>query len=355
MKKFKIIIISLLAILLLTACGKNKNSNQEVAEKNKVEEKEKANEADIKLFMARENLGESSEKFPLAEILGDLNLDDYERIFKGTNFTDKEIEKKENKPGDVIISSDGREIKLAAVYKDKVFENEEINDKNSKLIESNNSLRKKALTLLLSNKMRQVETMNNPGEYKTYYPNLVKDFFEDGKLIFLVSVNNANYSYKDGIFNQDSGYLIPMEFQYILDEDKNFVFDKKIEAEDGSKNGPSIEKMARGDKMTFDNLLLANINKEIYDSLMEDLFYVAKEKGLKDFTHKLEEIPGYEKDVVYIENGPRHIDGTVEITKKKDYEEAKNNFGKENWSYCEGIIYHKDTGIAVKGIIDYFE
>lgn len=357
MKNIKIIIISLIAILFFTACGKSENSSKNLAEKNKIEEskKEEVKDPEIKLLIARENLGESSEKFPLAEILGDLNLDDYERIFKGANFTDKEIEKKENKPGDVIISSDGREIKLAGKDKDKVFENEEINDKNSKLIESNNSLRKKALTLLLSNKLRQVETMNNPGEYKTYYPNLVKDFFEDGKLIFLASVNNANYSYKDGIFNQDSGYLIPMEFQYILDEDKNFVFDKKIEAEDGSKNGPSIEKMARGDKMTFDNLLLANINKEIYDSLMEDLFYVAKEKGLKDFTHKLEEIPGYEKDVVYIEKGPRHIDGTVEIAKKKDYEEAKNNFGKENWSYCEGIIYHKDTGIAVKTIIDYFE
>lgn len=230
MKNIKIIIISLIAILFFTACGKNENSSKDLAEKNKIEEskKEEVKDPEIKLLIARENLGESSEKFPLAEILGDLNLDDYERIFKGANFTDKEIEKKENKPGDVIISSDGREIKFAAVYKDKVFENEEINDKNSKLIESNNSLRKKALTLLLSNKMRQVETMNNPGEYKTYYPNLVKDFFEDGKLIFLASVNNANYSYKDGIFNQDSGYLIPMEFQYILDEDKNFVFDKKI-------------------------------------------------------------------------------------------------------------------------------
>ena len=355
MKIFKIIIISLLTILLLTACSKNKNSNQEVAEKNKVEEKEKVNEADIKLFIARENLGESSEKFPLSEILGDLNLDDYERIFKGANFTDKEVEKKENTLGDLIISYDGREIKLAGKDKDKVFENEEVNDKNPGLIESNTSLRKKALTLLLSNKLRQVETMNNPGEYRTYYPNLVKDFFEDGKLIFLASVKNANYSYKDGIFNQDSGYLVPMEFQYILDEDKNFVFDKKIEAEDGSRNGPSIEKMARGDKITFDNLLLANINKEIYDSLMEDLFYVAKEKGLKDFTHKLEEIPGYEKDVIYIEKGPRHLDGTVEIVKKKDYEEAKKKVGKENWTYCEGVVYHKDTGIAVKGIIDYFE
>lgn len=354
MKNFKIIIISLLAILLLTACGKNKNSNQEVAEKNKVEEKEKANEADIKLFMARENLGESSEKFPLAEILGDLNLDDYERIFKGANFTDKEIEKKENKPGDVIISSDGREIKLAAVYKDKVFENEEINDKNSKLIESNNSLRKKALTLLLSNKMRQVETMNNPGEYKTYYPNLVKDFFEDGKLIFLASVNNANYSYKDGIFNQDSGYLIPMEFQYILDEDKNFVFDKKIEAEDGANYSPSLKKMARDDQDTFDAFLDDRSGKD-YDKLMEDLFYVAEEKGLDNFTHSLEDIPGYEDDVVYIKEGPNHIPGTVEIAKKKDYEEAKKSVVKVNWSYCEGIVYHEKTGIAVRGVIDYFK
>ncbi len=355
MKNFKIIIISLLAILLLTACSKNKNSNQEVAEKNKVEEKEKVNEADIKLFIARENLGESSEKFPLSEILGGLNLDDYERIFKGTKFNDKEVEKKENELGDLIISSDGREIKLAGKDKDKVFENEEVNDKNPGLIESKTSLRNKALTLLLSNKMREIETMNNPGEYRTYYPNLVKDFFEDGKLIFLASVKNANYSYQDGIFNEESGYLIPMEFQYVLNEDKNFVFDKKIEAEDGSHYGPSIEKMARGDKMTFDNLLLANISKEIYDGLMEDLFYVAKEKGLKDFTHKLEEIPGYEKDVIYIEKGPRHLDGTVEIVKKKDYEEAKKKVGKENWTYCEGVVYHKGTGIAVKGIIDYFE
>ena len=226
MKKFKIIIISLIAILFFTACGKNKNSNKEdLAEKNKVEEseKEKVNEPEIKLLIARENLGESNEKFSLSEILGDLNLDDYERIFKGANFTDKEIEKKENKPGDVIISSDGREIKLAAGDKNKVFENEEVNEKNSKLIESNNSLRKKALTLLLSNKMRQIETMNNPGEYRTYYPNLVKDFFEDGKLIFLASVKNANYSYQDGIFNQESGYLIPMEFQYVLNEVKQKI------------------------------------------------------------------------------------------------------------------------------------
>lgn len=357
MKNLKIIIISLIAILFFTACGKNKNSNEEVAEKNKVEEseKEKVKEPEIKLLMARENLGESSEKFPLSEILGDLTLDDYERIFKGANFTDKEVEKKENKLGDIIISSDGREIKLAAEAKDKVFENEEVGSESSKLIESEDSLRDRALSLLLSNKLREIETLKNPGEYQAYCTILVKDFFEDGKLIFLASVTNSNYSYKNGLFNLESGYNFPMEIQYVLDEDKNFAFDKKIEAEDGAKYGPSIEKMARGDQDICGKLMFVDRKKESYDSLMEDLFYLAQEKGLKDFTHKLEEIPGYEKDVVYIEKGPNHIPGTIEIAKKKDYEEAKKKVGTENWTYCEGVVYHKGTGIAVKGIIDYFE
>ena len=146
-----------------------------------------------------------------------------------------------------------------------------------------------------------------------------------------------------------------MEIRYVLDYDKNFVFDEKIEAEDGAKYGPSIEKMARGDDDISGKLMFSDRRKEHYDRLMEELFYKAQENGLKDFTHKLEEIPGYEKDVVYIEKGPNHYPGTIEIAKKKDYEEAKKKVGKENWTYCEGVVYHKDTGIAVKGIIDYFE
>ena len=70
MKNIKIIIISLIAILFFTACGKNKNSNKDVAEKNKIEEskKEEVKDPEIKLLIARENPLESSEKFPLAEI-----------------------------------------------------------------------------------------------------------------------------------------------------------------------------------------------------------------------------------------------------------------------------------------------
>ena len=208
---------------------------------------------------------------------------------------------------------------------------------------------------MLSNQVQNIETMKNPGDYQIYYTNLVKDFFEGGKLVFLAIVANENYSYKNGIFNQESGYTTHVEIRYVLNDDKNFVFDEKIEAMDGAGYGPSIEKMARGDDDISGKLMFSDRRKEHYDRLMEELFYKAQESGLKDFTHKLEKIPGYEKDVVYIEKGPNHYPGTIEIAKKKDYEEAKKKVGTENWPHCDGVVYHKDTGIAVKGIIDYFE
>ena len=357
MKRFKFVVISLIAILFFTGCNKNKNSNEEkIAEKKKIEESEKpqVNEPEIKLFIARENLGESSEKFPQSEIIGDLSLNDYERIFMGVSFNDKLIENTENKAGDLTIFSHGRIVKLSSEKVDGIYKNEEIRKENSKIIESKGNLRTKALELLISNKMREIEKLKNPGEYETYYTYLVKDFFEDGKLIFLTSIKNSNFSFKDGIFKEESGYVLPVELQYTLNEDKNFAFDKKIEAEDGANYGPSLKKMARDDQAIFDVFLDDRSGKD-YDKLMEDLLYVAQEKGLDNFTHKLEEIPGYEKDVVYIKDGPNHIPGTVEIAKKKDYEEAKNSVGKVNWSYCEGVVYHEKTGIAVKTVIDYFE
>ena len=358
MKKLKIIIISLIAILFFTACGKNKNSNKEdLAEKNKVEEKEKISQEESKsrLFIARENLGESSEKFPLSEIKGSLSDSDYEKIFNDTSLSDKTMNKSENALGDVIISSDAREIKLARESQENIFHNEELTDDQSKVLESKDNLREKALGLLLSNQVQNIETIKNPGDYQIYYTHLVKDFFEDGKLIFLAIVTNENYSYKNGIFNDESGYTTPVEIRYVLDGDKNFVFDEKIEAMDGAGYGPSIEKMARGDDDISGKLMFSDRRKEHYDRLMEELFYKAQESGLKDFTHKLEEIPGYEKDVVYIEKGPNHYPGTIEIAKKKDYEEAKKKVGTENLPHCDGVVYHKATGIAVKGIIDYFE
>lgn len=359
MKKFKIILLALIGILFLTSCGKNKNSQEAEnhGEKNKVEEKEKSSskESKVKLFIARENLDESNGKISLAEIKGSLSDGDYKKIFKDTSLTDKTIDKSKDALGDLIISSGSREIKLARESQENIFNNEVLGKGNSEILESKDNLRDRALGLLLSNQVRDIETMKNPGDYQVYYTRLVKDFFEDGKLIFLATVVNQNYSYKNGIFNSESGYTSPMELRYVLDQDKNFIFDEKIEAMDGAGYGPSIQKMARGDDDIYNKLMFSDRRKDHYDKLMEDLLYVAQEKGLGSYTYKLEDIPGYEKDVVYIEKGPNHIPGTIEIAKKKDYEDAKKNLGKENWTYCEGVVYHKATGIAVKGIIDYFE
>ena len=359
MKKFKIIILALIGILFLSSCGENKNSNgdKNIGEKNKVEEsgKTETSNSNIKLFIARENAGESDGKFPKPEIIGSLSDGDYEKIFMGVTFNNKDTEKTEDTAGDLIIYSDGRIVKLSNEKVDDIYKNEEIREEISKIIESKDNLRDRVLGLLLSNQVQNTEIMKNPGDYQIYYTHLVKDFFEDGKLIFLAIVTNENYSYKNGIFNSESGYTTPMELRYVLDQDKNFVFDERIEAMDGAGYGPSIQKMARNDEDIYGELMFSDRRKDHYDKLMEELFYKAQESGLKDFSHKLEEIPGYEDDVVYIEKGPNHIPGTIEIAKKKDYEEAKKEVGKENWTYCEGVVYHKATGIAVKCIIDYFE
>lgn len=359
MKKFKIIILALIGILFLSSCGENKNSNgdKNIGEKNKVEEsgKTETSNSNIKLFIARENLGESGGKFPKSEIIGSLSDSDYEKIFKDTSLSDKKIDKIEDNLGDVIVSSESREVKLARESQDNIFHNEEFTDDHSKILESKENLRDKALGLFLSNQVKNTETMKNPGDYQVYYTHLVKDFFEDGKLIFLATVVNQNYSFKNGIFNQESGYTTPMEISYVLDDDKNYVFDERIEAMDGAGYGPSIKKMARDDHDIYDKLMSTDRRKDHYDKLMEELFYLAQEKGLKDFSHKLEKVPGYEDDVVYIDKGPSHIPGTIEIAKKKDYEEAKKEAGKENWPHCDGILYHEKTGIAVKWTVDYFE
>lgn len=364
MKKFKFIVISLIAIIFFTGCNKNKISNEEkIAEKKKIEESEKfrkdlrykeelARDKISKLYIYREN---KKEKTQASEIVGEFSTFDYMRVLKNSELTDESVNKSENISGDIIISNPSRKIKLSRKKEDGIYRNEEIKKISSVIINSEENLRDKALGLLLSNQVRNIETMKNPGDYQVYYTHLVKDFFEGGKLIFLATVVNQNYSYKNGIFNSESGYTSPMELRYVLDQYKNFVFDEKIETMDGAGYGPSIQKMARGDDTISGKLMFADEVKENYDSLMEELFYKAQEEDLKDFTHKLEDIPGYEKDVVYIEKGPNHIPGTIEIAKKKDYEEAKEKVGKENWTYCEGVVYHKATGIAVKGIIDYFE
>lgn len=114
--------------------------------------------------------------------------------------------------------------------------------------------------------------------------------------------------------------------------------------------------MARNDEELAQKLLDSQVShNEIHDRVMAELSYKAEIAGLKNFEHTLQNVPGYENDVVYIENDPNQPENTVEIAKKKDYEKAKATVGKVNWPYCYGILYDRKTGISVNSIVDYFK
>jgi len=194
----------------------------------------------------------------------------------------------------------------------------------------------------------------NPGEYEVYITDDGEEFIEDEKISVVTKVVNMNYSFEDGIFNRESGYLIPMEFVYVKNGD-DYELKEIIQAKDGEEYFDSVLEMARGDKDLANRISNVVINTSVNDKLMNELKEVCEKEGLKNFTHKLKKIPGYESDVIYIrdENGLR--DGVVEVAKKDDYEGAKAQVGKENWPNCDGVEYHEETGIAVKTIIDNFK
>lgn len=193
----------------------------------------------------------------------------------------------------------------------------------------------------------------SPDNFMIYAIDHVKELEEDGKTIILAKVAFMEYSFKDGIFNNESGYVVPMELDYVR-KNGNYELMEIIQAQDGENYALSILKMARGDEDLANLISNAVIDTSINDKMMETLKKAAEDKDLKNFTHKLEEIPGYEDNVIYLKEGHRNREDTIDVVKKEDYERAKSQVGKENWPHCEGIEYHEKTGIAQKTIIDYF-
>ncbi|MBU5668511.1 hypothetical protein KQI68_01520 [Peptoniphilus sp. MSJ-1] len=193
----------------------------------------------------------------------------------------------------------------------------------------------------------------SPENFMIYTIDHLKEFEEDRKTIILAEVAFMEYSFKDGIFNNESGYVIPMELDYI-ERDGKYELMEIIQAQDGENYFPSILKMARGDENLADSLSLATVDTSMNDKMMETLKKAAEDKGLKNFTHKLEDIPGYEDNVIYLRGGHRNREDTIDVVKKEDYERSKSQVGKKNWPHCEGIEYHEKTGITQKTIIDYF-
>ena len=177
---------------------------------------------------------------------------------------------------------------------------------------------------------------------------------EDGdKLSLLVSYAELGYIYKDQVFENTAGMLMPLKLIY----EKNggeYELKERMNAEDGEGYFDSLVKMADGDKELAQKVAGPGIN-ERYDYIMKDLYKKAEEEGLKDFKLDLDNVPGYPKDEsLFLEDVPNEPKNTIAIVNKEEYEKAKKNEDNVNWPHIEGLLYHKDTKIAVKSIIDDF-
>lgn len=177
---------------------------------------------------------------------------------------------------------------------------------------------------------------------------------EDGdKLSLLVSYVELGYIYKDQVFENTAGMLMPLKLIY----EKNggdYELKERMNAEDGEGYFDSLVNMADGDKELAQKVAGPGIN-ERYDYIMKDLYKKAEEAGLKDFELDLDNAPGYPKDEsLFLEDVPNEPKNTIAIVNKEAYEKAKKNEANENWPHIDGLLYHKDTKIAVKSIIDDF-
>lgn len=387
MKKYILIILS---IFILTSCNKTEvkekveteTSQEEIVKDTTLEEKkysfelqngEKVDFDEMKIFVLAQDIRISAvslDKFKL-EIL-DEDISDYINLLSTLNYKNSKdsLESALDEETVIIYLDEDKYIEMIEsrpytaenLYYYNYYENGELKS----VLTSEIDIKSKIFEIEIENRIKTDLTKewfteeNNP--LKIYSVKLVDRFYEGSNLILLSNIFNENFSFSDGIFNGESGFASPMELRYEFtpdkekSQDKSFEFSEFIQTEDGSGFAPSLEKMSRGNSEIYDILMSSqNSYSKNYDKIMNRLFYLATKNGLENFSHKIEEVPGYESDVIYIESGPNHIDGTVEIAKRDEYEKAKKNEEGANWPHCEGVIYHKETGIAVKTFVDYFE
>ncbi|SKC54883.1 hypothetical protein SAMN02745115_01427 [[Eubacterium] yurii] len=178
----------------------------------------------------------------------------------------------------------------------------------------------------------------------------------DGYSVF-ANIIEMTYKFDNGIFDNDSGALFPIRYDMNLD----FKIVKTYEVEDGERSIPSIGEMAENDEKLIEKMMGSPDSfSSKYDVLMEEIKKNAEIAGLKNFSHKKNEIPGYEKDVREIDDDTP--DGVICIIKNKDYDKVQeerkeivpSTVAGKHAVYAPCIWYHEKTGICVKKTVWYY-
>lgn len=176
---------------------------------------------------------------------------------------------------------------------------------------------------------------------------------ENARLSLLVSYAELAYNYSDHVFENTSGMIMPLKLIYEKNADK-YELKEKMNPVDGDGFFDSLLKMTDGDEELAREITNPSFN-ERYDNIMKELYEKAEEAGLKDFTLDIDKAPGYAKDEsLFIEDLSNEPKNTIAIVNKEEYEKAKKNEAKVKWPHVNGLLYHKETKIAVKNIIDDF-
>lgn len=191
------------------------------------------------------------------------------------------------------------------------------------------------------------------GDIIAQYVKIAKAEEEADKLTLILSYTELAYIYEDHVFTNTAGMQMPLKLVYEKNGD-DYELKEKISPEDGDGFYDSLMKMVDSDKELAQEITSHSMS-ESFGDIMKDLYKKAEEAGLKDFTLDLDNVPGYPKDEsLFLEDVPNEPKNTIVIVNKKDYEKAKKNEEKENWPHVEGLVYDKETKIAIKEIIDDF-
>lgn len=177
----------------------------------------------------------------------------------------------------------------------------------------------------------------------------------DGYSVF-ANIIEMTYKFDNGIFDNDSGALFSIRY----DMDLDFKIVKTYQVEDGERFIPSIREMVEKDEKLAEKMMGSTDSfSSKYDVLMEEIKKNAEIAGLKNFSYKKNEIPGYEKDVREIDDDTP--DGVICIIKNKDYDKVQeerkeivpSTVAGKHTVYAPCIWYHEKTGICVKNTVWY--
>ncbi len=175
-----------------------------------------------------------------------------------------------------------------------------------------------------------------------------------------VRILEETYMYKDGIFYSQSGGHYVQRYDFSKDN----VVAKVVSAEDGMAYKGSIVKMAEGD-MDIYGKLMGRLNEprqiqRTKKDTMKALKKAAAQANITNFTHQINQIPGYTTEVVYVPDEKEGSDITF-VVKQSDYDkvqaERKQIVGPfesgPHGASVECIVYHAETGLATNGYVSY--